>query len=98
VQGNDVTISPAQSGKPAAVVVANWLIPWNCVENVLFTGNTFEISLGARLVNVTPDQLRCSSGLRFQGNPYYTTGPFRILWGSKEYSSVAAWHSATGQE
>ena len=98
VQDNDVTISPALSGKPAAVVVANWSIPWNCVENVLFTGNTFETSSGARLVNVSPSQVQCSSGLRFHGNSYYAAGSFRILWGSKEYSSVKAWHNATGQE
>jgi hypothetical protein len=97
IQDNTVTLSPTPGGQLAATVVSNWSIPTACVENVLFTSNSFTISSGPALVEVTPSQVQCSSGLRFQGNTYQGN-PFLIRWGASSYNSITAWHSVTGQE
>jgi len=87
---NTVLVEPAAEGNLPVVVRLEGRI-----RRARFRNNFFEATSGCALVDNRTD----GSGLRFEGNAYWTdAGPVRFLWAGNEYTSLEAWRNATGQE
>lgn len=60
----------------------------------LLADNIFYATNGSRLIKDPAG----SRNVSFEGNDYYSTGPFSAIWGSTNYTSLASWQKATGEE
>jgi hypothetical protein len=95
-QGNQVTIGPRTAGATGSVFAAGVLQDGLKNTNTSFLSNTFNTQGGVPLVVVNDVSLQI--GILFSGNTYSTGGgPFSIIWGNWNYTSLSAWHAATGQ-
>jgi hypothetical protein len=94
IDDNNIEISASRGGENSAINFAKWGIPQACVGNIIVEHNVFH---GVpHLVDVPSDILQCATSLRFMENTYQSAD-FSILWGNRDYGSVAAWFAATGQ-
>ncbi|MEO6329015.1 MAG: DNRLRE domain-containing protein [Ginsengibacter sp.] len=86
---NTVYMTPSSitSATPAAVLIRAGVYTGIGVRN-----NIFHTTEGVQMV-----QSSATTGFRFEGNDYWTTGsPFKIVWGATTYISLSAWRTATG--
>lgn len=90
VYHNTVLVDPAPNGNlPATVRVQGKIV------RARFRNNIFMATSGCPLVDNRTD----GSGLRFQGNAYWTeAGPVRFLWAGQGFASLDAWRKSTQQE
>jgi hypothetical protein len=89
VYHNTVYMSPAPEGQPSAIALLN-----RNHEGITFRNNLLVTSGGVPAVR-SPGL----SGVRFEGNAYWSIGaPFTIDWRQVTYSDLDAWRAATGQE
>lgn len=95
IQRNTVTLAQGAQSYSAAMMLANWGVLSNCVNTVTISGNSFTTT-GPKLLIATPELLSCSTDIRLQGNTW-NGSPFLILWGSKNYTDLQSWTTATGQ-
>ena len=69
------------------------------LENVRVSNNQLQTTGGLALLDFTAAVLDGATGVRIEGNNYWSTGgTFRILWRGTTYSSLSAFRTATGQE
>jgi regulation of enolase protein 1 (concanavalin A-like superfamily) len=69
------------------------------LENVRVSNNLFISTGGQPLVDFSLTALDGSSGVRLEGNAYWSSGgAFRLLWKGVTYTSLAQFRAATGQE
>jgi hypothetical protein len=89
IYNNTIYVIPSTNGNPSALGVSTPGV------DVLVANNIFQTTEDVALVVLTGPQ----SGLRLQSNCYWTgnTGT-RFYWNGAEYTSLAAWQSATGEE
>jgi hypothetical protein len=90
VYHNTVLVDPAANGNlPAVLCVSGKAVRARLCNNI------FMATSGCPLLDNRTD----ASGLRFQGNAYWTeAGPVRLLWAGQEFASLDAWRNSTGQE
>jgi len=62
--------------------------------HALLANNIFYTANGSRLI----EDRAGSRNVSFEDNDYYSTGPFSAIWGSTNYTSLASWAKATGEE
>jgi hypothetical protein len=65
--------------------------------NVKVYNNVFYTTGGVKILNIT-DSVAKYGDMQFSGNCYYSTGSFKIQWGSSSYSSLSAWQTAKHKE
>ncbi len=87
IYNNTVFVSQT-TGSPRAVWIST------AAANVHLRNNIFYTTGGAALVDIAGGQ----SGWQCQGNCYFASSSFAILWNGVNYSSLDAWRTATGQE
>lgn len=67
-------------------------------SNLTFRNNIIQTTGGKAIVYIASAQFS-STGLKFQGNCYWSSGSsFKVLYGSTNYSSLTSWRNAKGQE
>lgn len=96
VYGNVFKMSPAPVGTPSVV----WIYEKDgTVQNIDIHDNTFIATNGLPLVTTSQSTDKVGMEVSFTHNAYEAEqGPFLINWNGTNYSSVKAWHTATGQE
>jgi hypothetical protein len=62
--------------------------------HALVANNIFYATNGSRLIK----DVAGSPNVSFTGNDYYSTDPFSAIWRSTDYTSLASWQDATGEE
>lgn len=68
-------------------------------ENLRISNNIFVTTGSLALVDFSNSSLDNSTGVRLEGNAYWTSGgAFRINWRGTVYTSLEAFRAATGQE
>ncbi|MBC7920973.1 MAG: right-handed parallel beta-helix repeat-containing protein [Ferruginibacter sp.] len=93
VYHNTILTSPAANASPKAIWVGSGSRAPNA--NFRFYNNLFIANGTAPLVEIEPKQ----QGMVFRSNAYWgTDGKFRLRYGGKEYHSLEAWRTGTGQE
>lgn len=96
--GNTVTIGPRDRATNHPGPYAAWVVKdgWTNT-NTKFQCNNFIVCDGVPVVYVPDIQLQ--PGIRFDNNNYLTgRDPFIVIWGDTTFTSLRAWHNATGQE
>jgi hypothetical protein len=64
------------------------------ISNVSFSDNTIFVTGTLPIIKVS-----VTSGVVFSGNDYWRRdGSFLVSWGGVQYTSLADWETATGQE
>jgi hypothetical protein len=101
---NTVYLTPNDRSKePFGIQVRNGGIEGQDVKNVHFRNNIITVSGEVKAVKVTSGQLDGATGLRFEGNNYYSLdNHLKFQWGDKDgetnYYTLNSWRNATGQE
>ncbi|HEV3485582.1 MAG TPA: right-handed parallel beta-helix repeat-containing protein, partial [Vicinamibacterales bacterium] len=94
VYNNTVFLSPSLTGTPRAIRVWNAGIPDRDVSGLRVRNNILQTAGGLPLVEVTSSQVAGATGVRFEGNAYFSAGAaFRILWNGATYTSLSAWRT-----
>ena len=90
IYGNTIYLTKPANYSPEAFLITT------ATTNVHVYNNIFAVSPGLNAIVVKA----VGSGLVFQGNDYWngTAGSAGIAWGSANYTTLAAWQAATGQE
>jgi len=90
VYNNTIYLTPPANGSPLAVNIHK-----DSTTNVHFRNNIFQTTGGLRLIEIASGQ----TDLLFQGNDYFSSSAeLQIRWLGKNYNTLKAWRSATGQE
>lgn len=90
VYNNTVYVAPSASAPPLAVFLQTGTVNFHVRDNILQTTG------GLTLASISNGTQR---GLAFQGNDYWPSGAaFVVRQGTKTYTSLQGWRSATGQE
>ena len=99
ISDNYIQTTPSTSGGTAqGIKIHNATQASQYVSNVAFTNNTIVTSGGAAAINVTSDELKGASALKFSGGDVWAGGSaVKVTYGSKTYTSLSSWKSATGQ-
>jgi len=88
IHNNVVFMSPGENGDPRAIWTHHYIPRITVVNNIFYTTG-----------NVNFSRFRDNSGLRIQGNIWYnTTGNFNLEFNNTNYTSLANFAAATGQE
>jgi hypothetical protein len=95
--GNQVTVGPRAAGAPAGVYAAGVVVDGYKNTNTIFRNNQFNTQGSAALVGVI--DLTEQNGIHFTGNSYNAAvNSFSIIWGTRNFTSLSTWRTATGQE
>lgn len=99
IYNNTIYMTPNSNGFPPAIALTNLGIEAQSVNGFYVRNNNLITTGGSILVDVTSPQISTGQNIFFQGNNYYSSGnPFKVKWGSADYSSLVNWQSATNQE
>jgi hypothetical protein len=97
---NIVYLTPSKTGgSPSGIKVHNASIGSLYVSALHFANNIIITTGGRPLVLVSSAEMNGAKDLRFLGNDYWSSGSTaNFNFGSKNYTSLNSWQSATGEE
>jgi hypothetical protein len=99
IYNNTVYNEPAQRGQTSDIRISNNETNNLYPSNIYVANNIFVSTGGTPLVDLYAAAARGASNLKFAGNVYYSySGASNFIWGNTDYTSLAGWRSATGEE
>jgi hypothetical protein len=97
---NVAYVTPSKvGGSPSGIKIHNATVGTLYVSGLHFANNIIITTGGRPLVLVSSGEMYGAKDLRFLGNDYWPSGSTaNFNFGSKNYTSLSAWQSATGEE
>ncbi|HSW97045.1 MAG TPA: hypothetical protein VLF89_04440 [Candidatus Saccharimonadales bacterium] len=99
VYNNTVYTTPNPNGIPNAVTIGNWTIESLVPTGLYFRNNIFQTTGSVPFVNIISSEFPVMGNITFQQNNYFASGAsWRVIWGTKTYTSLSSWQGGTGEE